>query len=230
MEPAAHDDSAESHAVPDMGDAQHTEPGYVRLRTTVVVVSMLLLPAAAVFGVKSPGAAVAKKTDAPAPSSSKPRTPQIAANNSESESRAPGVFHQATAASMTAAGTSPSGMPSQGYEVQQAVANIDVQSSSAVVPVAHAESLGAPQPAASRPAAAPEQFTQIQQRLRALGATHYALETWGSEGGYYRFQCQMAAGHNSAYTRKFEATDTDALRAMQTVLDDVEAWKAGRMP
>jgi len=73
-------------------------------------------------------------------------------------------------------------------------------------------------------------FTQIQSRLRGLGATHYALETIGSQGDSYRFQCRMAAGHDAHYSRHFEATDVEPLRAMRTVLDEVEAWKSGRAP
>jgi len=73
-------------------------------------------------------------------------------------------------------------------------------------------------------------FTQIQSRLRGLGATHYALETIGSQGDSYRFQCRMAAGHDAHYSRHFEATDVEPLRAMRTVLDEVEAWKSGRTP
>jgi len=75
-----------------------------------------------------------------------------------------------------------------------------------------------------------DQFSHIQSRLKALGATHYTLETWGTGGNSFRFQCRMAAGHSADYTRQFEATDTEPLRTMQTVLDEVEAWKAGRLP
>jgi hypothetical protein len=75
-----------------------------------------------------------------------------------------------------------------------------------------------------------EQFSTIQQRLRAMGATHYVLETWGPQGDQYRFQCRMSAGHHPGYTRQFEAIDDDALRVMQTVLEEIDAWKAGRLP
>ena len=80
------------------------------------------------------------------------------------------------------------------------------------------------------PAVVAEQFSAIQQRLRAMGATHYVLETWGPEGALYRFQCRMSAGHHPGYTRQFEAIDDDALRVMQTVLEEIDAWKAGRLP
>jgi hypothetical protein len=63
-----------------------------------------------------------------------------------------------------------------------------------------------------------------------LGATHYVLETWGPQGDSYRFQCRMSAGHHPSYTRQFEAIDHDALGVMLTVLEEIEAWKAGRLP
>jgi hypothetical protein len=80
------------------------------------------------------------------------------------------------------------------------------------------------------PVVVAEQFSTIQQRLRAMGATHYALETWGPRGDMYRFQCRMSAGQHPGYTRQFEAIDDDALRVMQTVLEEIDAWKSGRLP
>ena len=67
----------------------------------------------------------------------------------------------------------------------------------------------------------------IQHRLRQLGATYYLLELWGSEG-QYRFYCKMALGGNPDFSRYFEATDSDPLRAMAKVLAQVESWRAGR--
>jgi len=72
-----------------------------------------------------------------------------------------------------------------------------------------------------------DRFLYVQQRLRTLGATYYLLESWGSRGDYYRFQCKMPIGGNSTAVRYFEATDTDSLQAMSKVLEDVEAWKSG---
>ena len=71
-----------------------------------------------------------------------------------------------------------------------------------------------------------DRFTYIQTRLRELGATYYLLESWGSEGQYFRFHCRMAAGGNQGYTRHFEATESDALQAMAKVLGEVESWRA----
>ncbi len=85
------------------------------------------------------------------------------------------------------------------------------------------------------PNAAPEksptdnQFQQIQERLRRLGATYYLLESWGAQGDLYRFYCKMAVGGNPNYTRYFEAVDSDPVRVMGKVLQDVEVWRAGPM-
>jgi hypothetical protein len=69
---------------------------------------------------------------------------------------------------------------------------------------------------------------QVQQRLQALGAVHYRLETAGPRGEQFYFRCTMALSSNPNYHRYFEATDGDPLCAMQQVLAQVEAWRSGR--
>jgi hypothetical protein len=83
----------------------------------------------------------------------------------------------------------------------------------------------APLPGASpvMPAAA-DPYTFAQDRLRQLGATYYLLETWGQQ--QYRFFCRMAIGGNPHFTKHFEATDSDPLRAIAGVLRQVESWRA----
>ena len=73
-----------------------------------------------------------------------------------------------------------------------------------------------------------DRFTYIQTRLRELGATYYLLENWGSDGQYFRFHCRMAVGGSQGYTRHFEATESDALKAMARVLEEVESWRGSR--
>jgi hypothetical protein len=72
--------------------------------------------------------------------------------------------------------------------------------------------------------AAEDHFTAIQQRLRAYGASHYALESLNEEAASYRFVCKMAVPESSA-TLDFEAMDRDPLQAMAQVLAKVEAWR-----
>jgi hypothetical protein len=72
-----------------------------------------------------------------------------------------------------------------------------------------------------------ERFTQIQRRLRDLGATYYLLETWGDRGDQFRFHCKMPVAGNPNYTRPFEATHRDPIAAMQKVLEQIEAWRGG---
>ena len=74
---------------------------------------------------------------------------------------------------------------------------------------------------------AARQLAHIQDRLRRLGATHYVLESWGSEQQLYRFCCKMAIAGNANFTRYFEATDASPLRTMASVLRQVEAWGNG---
>jgi len=99
-----------------------------------------------------------------------------------------------------------------------------------VVPVQRAAVAARPAGAAPAPGGANDWFTWTQKRLRDLGATYYLLETWGRSGELFRFHCKMAVAGNPDYTRHFEATDSDASRAMQQVLEQVEAWRAGRGP
>ena len=81
-------------------------------------------------------------------------------------------------------------------------------------------------PPQQRAPSAFDQFTQIQQRLRQLGATYYLLETWGSDGQSYRFYCRLPIQGDRTNSRYFEVIDTDQLRAMDRVLRQVEAWRA----
>ncbi len=76
------------------------------------------------------------------------------------------------------------------------------------------------------------QFRRIERRLRELGATYYLLETWGQEGDRYRFLCHMAIAGNteSGRNRIFQDTGSDPLQAMQSVLQQVEDWRARRQP
>jgi hypothetical protein len=64
----------------------------------------------------------------------------------------------------------------------------------------------------------------IRHRLETLGAVYYRLETAGPRGEMYRFQCKMVSPVNPNYVRYFEATAGEPQRAMQHVLDQVDAW------
>jgi len=83
-------------------------------------------------------------------------------------------------------------------------------------------------PPATPPIRTADWFSAVAQRLRDLGATYYLLETWGRNGELYRFHCKMAVAGGQGFTRHFEATSGDAALAMRSVLEQVEAWRAGR--
>jgi len=207
-------------------------PRFERLRTAIVVTGMIVLPLIAVAGLRLPWETPGTKSAGhaigavPTPSG---QTPSETAPLSR-DSLALG--DPAAAKSNTA--------KNPDHPIQL-TANHDVRASmpgaaslperfvppDAIYPLPTPD-VESPTPAAVEVEA--DRFSRIQKRLRALGATHYALETWGSQGELYRFQCRMAAGHQPGYSRQFEATDADAVRVMRTVLDDVEAWKAGRLP
>jgi hypothetical protein len=72
-----------------------------------------------------------------------------------------------------------------------------------------------------------DQFTGTLQRLRQCGVTYFLLELWGTQGQYYRFQCEIPIGGNSSFTRHLEAIDEDPLQAMAEVLRQIEQPRAG---
>lgn len=271
-----------------------TEPTkFTRLRTSIIIVSMIAMPLFAVIGVKMPkflsekaneSAGVTSAAEKPKPIA-KPngtrgeRRPDVQSNAHTSGLEKPAGLDRAVSlaqaeaehplhnhSSPTVGFASPATFAGANTDVRagdsgvsQAVGLESMQGSPdafAAAPVgfdagnriqplpplddsarSHSASglTAAGTPAASSAtanstAAGGDQFSHIQSRLKALGATHYTLETWGTGGNSFRFQCRMAAGHSADYTRQFEATDTEPLRTMQTVLDEVEAWKAGRLP
>ncbi len=73
-----------------------------------------------------------------------------------------------------------------------------------------------------------EQMQSFQRRLHDLGATYLLLETWGSRQQLYRCFCKVAIGGNPNFTRHFEATDPDPLRALAVVTEHVEQWRQGQ--
>jgi hypothetical protein len=66
-------------------------------------------------------------------------------------------------------------------------------------------------------------FEQIQNRLQALGATYFRLETFGSDRKLYRFQCEMPIVAAGA-VQHFEATSENPLFAMESVLVEIDRW------
>lgn len=217
-----------------------SEPSRLKLRTTIMLVSMIALPAAAVMGVKWPAFLRWDRAWTNEKSSSSISSLKRAGADARADRGPPTSSPTSTTGfgATAMAGAQRNSSDPSGYPVTQAK-NIDVRSATddVVVPVdgvvePRASSVDLTSAVASHPLEVQtnEEFTLIQQRLRSLGATHYVLETWGPTGDAYRFQCRMAAGHDAHYSRHFEATDVEPLRAMRTVLTEVESWKSGRLP
>ena len=207
-------------------------PHFERLRTAIVVTGMIVLPLIAVAGLRLPWETPGTKSAGHAIGAVPMPSGKTVAET------APLTQDSLTLRDQASANTN---FPKPSHNPVQLTANHDVRASrlgaaslpERFVPADAVYPLPTPDVESPTPATVEVQadrFSRIQKRLRALGATHYALETWGSQGELYRFQCRMAAGHQPGYSRQFEATDADAVRVMQTVLDDVEAWKAGRLP
>lgn len=84
----------------------------------------------------------------------------------------------------------------------------------------------APLASLERPAGPNDSFARSERRLRELGATHYRLETWGSQGELYRCTCNIPVRPRSAAARHFESIEPAPSAAIDAVIRQVEHWRA----
>lgn len=66
-----------------------------------------------------------------------------------------------------------------------------------------------------------DRFLGVLQRLQEHGAVHYRLERSANEGGRFWFVCEV-----EGIRQPFEATDNDPVRAAESVVRQIEAWRA----
>ncbi len=52
------------------------------------------------------------------------------------------------------------------------------------------------------------------------------LETWGTDSNRYHFVCKMSIAGNAEVNRVFQAFGDNPWQAMETVLRQVEDWRA----
>jgi hypothetical protein len=78
------------------------------------------------------------------------------------------------------------------------------------------------QPTDSQPTDA---FARGERRLRALGASHYRLETWGERGELFRCTANVKLPSGRRAMRHFEATAPSPSQAIEQLLAKVEAWR-----
>jgi len=72
----------------------------------------------------------------------------------------------------------------------------------------------------------PQDFTSLEQRLKALGATEYQLTKFGNQGELLKFSCYVTPSESHVYKKFFQAIGTDALAVMQSVITEIEQWKS----
>jgi hypothetical protein len=65
----------------------------------------------------------------------------------------------------------------------------------------------------------------IHERLKQLGATYYVLEPCGDRMDSFRCFSKVAIGGNPHVTRNFQQIDADPVKAMSTVLQQIEDWR-----
>ena len=69
------------------------------------------------------------------------------------------------------------------------------------------------------------QIQEIRQHLIRLGAQNIRLEEVSGQSAEYHFSCSVPLSNRAVYSRKFAITDSDPVRAMTRVLDEVEQWR-----
>ena len=79
-----------------------------------------------------------------------------------------------------------------------------------------------PQPTAD----ANPRILEIRERLIKRGAQYMRLDEISGQPSAYHFSCRMPVGGRTVYSRKFDSTDSDPVRAMTHVLDQVARWQA----
>jgi len=67
----------------------------------------------------------------------------------------------------------------------------------------------------------------LEKELNVLGAKYYRLEKWGQQGDLYRFSCYVSPNPEVAYQKYFQAIDSDEIRVMQRVVNEIKQWKNG---
>lgn len=72
-------------------------------------------------------------------------------------------------------------------------------------------------------------FSEIQERIKALGSTYILLESIGGDRQQFRFHCDFAPLGDDASAERFEAIDANPLVAMERVLAQAEEWSAARV-
>jgi hypothetical protein len=75
-------------------------------------------------------------------------------------------------------------------------------------------------------ATVPQQsFPVLENQLKQLGAKYYRLEKWGSRGELFRFSCYVSPSEPYQYQKYFQAIDTDELKVMESVIEEIKRWK-----
>ncbi|MDR1269565.1 MAG: hypothetical protein LBK82_08575 [Planctomycetaceae bacterium] len=68
-------------------------------------------------------------------------------------------------------------------------------------------------------------FPILESQLKQLGAKYYRLEKWGSRGELFRFSCYVSPSDSYQYQKYFQAIDSDELRVMESVIEEIKRWK-----
>lgn len=68
-------------------------------------------------------------------------------------------------------------------------------------------------------------FLVLENQLKQLGAKYYRLEKWGSRGELFRFSCYVSPSESHQYQKYFQAIDSDELRVMESVIEEIKLWK-----
>lgn len=214
----------------------------VMFRALVMLVCLVAIPLAAVFGKSLPEMVkmLLGRNGSPPAISPAGVAGQSADGNpgapvpvvSITPGRQMGAIQQGGALQPGSSGIAAATPPSAPAVVPAGFQSAEAPAGRGVTGERFARVLFASEPAAFQPPGtpatlAPDQFTAIRERLQQLGASHYQLEYRGNLRQTFHFDCRVAVQGDHRYEHYFMATDPDPLEAMARVLQQVEAWRAG---
>ncbi len=204
------------------------ESRYMRLRAAIVLAALVCVPLAAMLGTwrpwSRPRALLTNTPEQSARSDTTSQPDQIAAPYVRPSDVARGGSGQHSAPRRGTRKTAPESAHTPSTETAPTASIRDVVAETAQDSAPGTE----PTESHTEQGRGIERFWQAaQERLEALGAVNWRLESWGSQG-LYRFSCAVSLAGQSRSTRYFEAVASRPETAIEQVVSEVEAFRAGQ--
>jgi hypothetical protein len=135
------------------------------------------------------------------------------------DSPIPNSFENQSAIALAATPAEPAPKYSTEFSPEHSIHSVNSSQSSPSVPSAPSFN------ARTIELSSPQNFPMLESQLKQLGAKYYRLEKWGNRGELFRFSCYVTPSGPYQYQKYFQAIDSDELRVMGIVIDDIKQWK-----